>query len=65
VGAVTVSSIIVRTDIYAAAAAAKVKPELIRSWLHRGYVARHGHDCRGRALVDLDEVQRYANRPKT
>lgn len=48
------------TDIYAAAAAAKVKPALIRSWLHRGYITRQGHDRQGRALVDLAEVQKYA-----
>lgn len=48
------------TDIYAAAAAAKVKPAIVRSWLHRGYIARRGYDRTGRALVDVAEVQAYA-----
>jgi hypothetical protein len=48
-------------DVYAAAAAAEVRPDLVRSWLHRGYVTRYGYDRRGRALVDVVEVQAYAD----
>ena len=58
-------STIVVTDIYAASAAAKVKPALLRSWLHRGKIARHGHDQVGRALVDVEEVQAYAEARRT
>ncbi|MDH6226223.1 hypothetical protein [Streptomyces sp. MJP52] len=45
-------------DIYAAAAAHPgLKPAKLRVWLHRGRLTHHGHDARGRALVDLQELQ--------
>jgi hypothetical protein len=44
-------------DTQAAALAADVKPAQLRSWLHRGALIRHGHDHRGRALIDLDELE--------
>lgn len=51
-------------DIYAAAAAVGEPPAKLRSWLHRGYITRHGHDRVGRALVDVEEVQAYAQQRK-
>jgi hypothetical protein len=44
-------------DLYAAAAATGIKPGTLRVWLHRGKVTRHGHDHRGRTLIDLNELQ--------
>jgi hypothetical protein len=51
----------VLADVNAAALAATVKPAIVRSWAHRGYIRRHGYDTRGRALVDVREVQAYAD----
>ncbi|WP_425244836.1 hypothetical protein [Streptomyces sp. NEAU-NA10] len=50
----------VLVDAYAAQAATGIRPGTIRVWLHRGKLTRHGHDDRGRALVDLHEVQAHA-----
>lgn len=44
-------------DLYAAHAATGKSPATLRTWIHRGELARHGYDDRGRALVDLHEVQ--------
>jgi hypothetical protein len=44
------------TDIQAAALATRTRPGTIRVWLHRGRLTHHGHDPRGRDLVDLDEL---------
>lgn len=43
-------------DTVAAQLATGVAPALMRHWLRRGKLTRHGHDYDGRALVDLDEV---------
>ncbi|MFI0897078.1 hypothetical protein [Streptomyces sp. NPDC020983] len=48
-------------DAYAASAATGIKPATIRVLLHRGKLTHHGHDRRGRALVDLTEVQNHAH----
>jgi hypothetical protein len=47
-------------DVYAAAAATGIRPGTIRVLLHRGRLARHGHDHAGRTLVALEEVTAYA-----
>jgi hypothetical protein len=52
---------LVLADTNAAAAAAEVKPAMVRSWAHRGYIKRHGYDRTGRTLVDVAEVQAYAD----
>jgi hypothetical protein len=39
-----------------------VLPSLLRVWAHRGHVARHGRDDRGRVLYDLGECRAYARR---
>ncbi|MDR3079626.1 MAG: hypothetical protein LBV60_01630 [Streptomyces sp.] len=44
-------------DIYAAEAATGIKAGALRVRLHRGTLTHHGHDRRGRALVDLGELQ--------
>ncbi|WP_267488061.1 hypothetical protein [Streptomyces sp. DH8] len=44
-------------DLYAAHAATGKPPATLRTWIHRGELTRHGYDPRGRALVDLHEVQ--------
>ncbi|MFD8404651.1 hypothetical protein ACFV1G_08205 [Streptomyces anulatus] len=44
-------------DLYAAHAATGKPPATLRSWIHRGELTRRGYDPRGRALVDLHEVQ--------
>jgi hypothetical protein len=49
-------------DAYAASAATGIKPATIRVLLHRGQLARHGHDHTGRTLVALEEVEAYARR---
>lgn len=45
-------------DTVAAALATGVEPALMRHWLRRGKLTRHGHDHHGRAIVDLDEIER-------
>ncbi|MFG3154241.1 hypothetical protein ACGF7W_19605 [Streptomyces sp. NPDC048219] len=52
----------VLVDAYAAQAATGIPAGTIRVWLHRGRITRHGHDARGRALVDLREVRARARR---
>ncbi|MFB7630677.1 helix-turn-helix domain-containing protein [Streptomyces sp. NPDC056149] len=47
------------TDTSAAALYFDVTPATVRSWINRGRVQHHGHDRRGRALVDLREVRDY------
>ena len=47
-------------DTDAAAASARVHPETIRTWAHRGAIMRRGTGPRRRALYDLDEVMAYA-----
>ncbi|MGR7002793.1 MerR family transcriptional regulator [Yinghuangia aomiensis] len=47
-------------DTAAAAVFAGVKPVTIRSWIQRGKLTHHGHDRRGRTLVDLHEVDLIA-----
>jgi hypothetical protein len=49
-------------DVNAAAIAAGVKPAIVRSWLHRNYITHHGHDSRGRSLVNVVEVVAYADK---
>ncbi|MFF2650374.1 hypothetical protein [Streptomyces sp. NPDC058045] len=44
-------------DIYAAQAATGIKAGALRVRLHRGTLTHHGHDHRGRTLVDLAELQ--------
>lgn len=44
-------------DLYAAHAATGKSPATLRTWIHRGELTRHGYDPRGRALVDLHDVQ--------
>ncbi|MFD6421049.1 hypothetical protein [Streptomyces sp. NPDC060198] len=44
-------------DTAAAQLGMGVKPATMRKWIQRGKLTRHGHDYRGRALVDLDEVE--------
>lgn len=44
-------------DAYAAQAATDIRPGTIRQWLRRGHLTHHGHDARGRVLVDLHELQ--------
>ncbi|POG47111.1 hypothetical protein BV881_12285 [Streptomyces sp. ZL-24] len=44
-------------DLYAARIATGKSPATLRTWIHRGELTRHGYDPRGRALIDLDEVQ--------
>ncbi|MFF5773860.1 hypothetical protein ACFY8V_32815 [Streptomyces californicus] len=44
-------------DLYAAHAATGKSPATLRTWIHRGHLTRHGYDPRGRALVDLHDVQ--------
>lgn len=48
----------VLVDTAAAELATGIKAGTLRVWLHRGRLTRHGHDRRGRTLVDLNEVQR-------
>lgn len=45
-------------DIYAAHTATGIRPGTLRQWLRRGKVTHHGYDRAGRALVDLNELQR-------
>lgn len=40
-----------------------VSTALMRKWLERGKLTRHGHDYYGRAIIDLDELDEL--RPKT
>lgn len=47
------------TDTPAAALYFNVTPATVRSWIKRGCVQHHGHDRRGRALVDLHEIREY------
>lgn len=49
-------------DIYAAQAATGIRAGTLRVWLHRQRITAHGHDQRGRALVDLQEVRARAQR---
>ncbi|MGW4040456.1 hypothetical protein ACWEIM_29975 [Streptomyces sp. NPDC004778] len=44
-------------DLYAAHVATGKSPATLRTWIHRGELTRRGYDPRGRALVDLHEVQ--------
>ncbi|WP_282686314.1 MULTISPECIES: hypothetical protein [unclassified Streptomyces] len=44
-------------DLYAAQIATGKSPATLRTWIHRGELARRGYDPRGRALVDLHEVE--------
>ncbi|MFB6696363.1 hypothetical protein [Streptomyces rubiginosohelvolus] len=44
-------------DLNAAQIATGKSPATLRTWIHRGELTRHGYDPRGRALVDLGEVQ--------
>lgn len=45
-------------DTVAAQLATGIEPALMRHWLRRGKLTPHGHDYRGRAIVDLNEVER-------
>lgn len=51
-------------DTLAAAAAARVKPALIRTWATRGHLEAQGSDHRGRTLYRLDDVYRAAARTR-
>ncbi|MFG2763135.1 hypothetical protein [Streptomyces rubiginosohelvolus] len=44
-------------DLNAAHVATGKPPATLRSWIHRGELTRRGYDNRGRALVDLHEVE--------
>ncbi|MGW8387535.1 hypothetical protein ACWGMW_03015 [Streptomyces albidoflavus] len=44
-------------DAYAAQAATGIRPGTIRQWLRRGHLTHHGHDARGRVLIDLHELR--------
>lgn len=48
-------------DTQAAQLATGVPAGTMRVWLHRGRLTHHGHDRRGRTLVDLNEVQQLAH----
>ncbi|UVK62602.1 MerR-like helix-turn-helix DNA binding domain protein [Arthrobacter phage TaylorSipht] len=52
----------VLVDSVAAATAAGVKPSTFRGWAHRGLLERKGTDARGRALYELGDVYRAAER---
>lgn len=43
-------------DIYTAAQLSGVRAGTLRVRLHRGALTRHGHDARGRDLVDFNEL---------
>lgn len=45
-------------DTKAAQLGMNVKPATMRKWLQRGKLTKHGHDYYGRAIVDLDEIER-------
>lgn len=45
-------------DTTAAQLGMNVKPATMRKWLQRGKLTRHGHDYYGRAIVDLDEIEK-------
>ncbi|MFJ9394642.1 hypothetical protein ACIRQT_07130 [Streptomyces californicus] len=45
-------------DTAAAQLGMNVKPATMRKWLQRGKLTRHGHDYYGRAIVDLDEIEK-------
>ncbi|MFE1903825.1 hypothetical protein ACFW96_09155 [Streptomyces gardneri] len=45
-------------DTHAASAATGTRPGTLRQWLRRGHLTHHGHDRAGRALLDLNELQR-------
>ncbi|WP_406241210.1 hypothetical protein [Streptomyces anulatus] len=45
-------------DTKAAQLGMNVKPATMRKWLQRGKLTKHGHDYYGRAIVDLDEVEK-------
>jgi hypothetical protein len=47
----------VLVDPYAAEAATGIRADLIRQWLRRKHLTRHGYDRSGRVLVNLAEVQ--------
>lgn len=53
---------LILADVNAAAVAATVRPAMVRSWLHRRYITHHGYDHHGRALVNIAEVQAYAQK---
>ncbi|MFC9606081.1 hypothetical protein ACFTTN_21780 [Streptomyces niveus] len=44
-------------DTVAAQLGTNVKTPTMRKWLQRGKLTKHGHDHRGRAIVDLDEIE--------
>ncbi|MCI4045118.1 hypothetical protein [Streptomyces sp. TRM75563] len=44
-------------DLYAAQIATGTSPATLRTWIHRGELTRRGYDPRGRALVDLHDVE--------
>lgn len=44
-------------DTTAAALGTGITPALMRHWIRRGKLTRHGHDYHGRAIVDLNEVE--------
>ncbi|PJN31317.1 hypothetical protein CG717_16255 [Streptomyces sp. CB02613] len=44
-------------DLNAAQIATGKSPATLRTWIHRGELTRRGYDLRGRALVDLHEVE--------
>ncbi|MEU3318865.1 hypothetical protein [Streptomyces sp. NPDC006785] len=45
-------------DTTAAQLGMNVKPATMRKWLQRGKLTKHGHDYYGRAIVDLDEIEK-------
>jgi hypothetical protein len=53
---------IVKVDSVSAAVAVDRPKSTIRGWAHRGLINRVGQDAKGRALYDLAEVYRVAQR---
>jgi len=52
----------VLVDSISAAVAVDRPKATIRAWAHRGLITRQGQDAKGRALYDLAEVYRVAQR---
>lgn len=50
----------VLADTKAIAAFLHRKPATVRSWAHRGRLARRGRDARGRTLYSVEQAQRVA-----
>jgi hypothetical protein len=53
---------VVLVDSVSAAVAVDRPKATIRGWAHRGLILKRGQDAKGRALYDLAEVYRTAQR---